>query len=195
MKQVKYILFATMLSIVFVNNTYSQRYWKEKTYPIYPMYEEWILGVNGGFSATSHIGWGLGINMSKKLNPFWTLRGETFMLSLTDDKDSVGQCAFLGVGANFSISESFSGYSRNRIYDLYLSSCLGGSLDMQNENGSMFGFYANLGIGAYTRIYKNIYFNVEDKVFCTTNFNEFKFHNYIAVGIIWRIHTHSREGW
>ena len=99
------------------------------------------------------------------------------------------------MGVNFSISETFSGYSRNRVYDLYLTSCIGMVLDRNNDIVGNFGYYANLGIGAYTRIAKNVYFNVENKVFCMTNLSNIGFHNYTSIGIVFRINSHTRPRW
>ena len=195
MKQIKYILLATLLSIVLSNNGYSQRYWNPKSYPVYPLAEEWIIAVNGGLSASNHISWGVGGNISKKLNPYWTIRAEAFIHNVHNDAYTVGKCALAGMGVNFSISETFSGYSRNRVYDLYLTSCIGMVLDRNNDIVGNFGYYANLGIGAYTRIAKNVYFNVENKVFCMTNLSNIGFHNYTSIGVVFRINSHTRPRW
>ena len=54
MKQIKYILFTTLLSMVLISNSYSQRNWDQRSYPVYPIAEEWIIAVNGGLCASNH---------------------------------------------------------------------------------------------------------------------------------------------
>ena len=66
MKQIKYILFTTLLSMVLISNSYSQRNWDQRSYPVYPIAEEWIIAVNGGLCASNHFSWGIGGNISKK---------------------------------------------------------------------------------------------------------------------------------
>ena len=58
-----------------------------------------------------------------------------------------------------------------------------------------FGYYVNVGLGAYTRIADNVYFNVEDKVFCMTNFDNFAFYNYLSIGFVVRINSNTRPRW
>ena len=64
-----------------------------------------------------------------------------------------------------------------------------------NDFIGKFGYYVNFGLGAYTRIADNVYFNVEDKVFCMTNFDNFAFYNYLSIGFVVRINSNTRPRW
>ena len=115
MKQSKYIFLVALLSVVFANSAYSQKNWEMREYPPYRWHEEWILAANIGFTASDYMHWGLGGIIGTKLNPFWTIRTEAYVHSVQNDDYDLGKIGMLGAGVNFSISETFSGYSRNRI--------------------------------------------------------------------------------
>lgn len=195
MKQSKYIFLVALFSVVFANSAYSQKNWEMREYPTYRWHEEWIFAANGGFTASDYIHWGAGVNVGKKINPYWTVRTEAYLHSVLNDDYDLGPMAMVGAGINFSISETFSGYSRNRIFDLYATPCVGVLMGKNNDFLGSFGYYVNFGLGAYTRIAENVYFNVEDKVFCMTNFNNAAFYNYLSIGIVLRIHSNTRPGW
>lgn len=194
MKQIKYILFTTLLSMVLISNSYSQRNWNDQLrYPIYPMDEEWIIALNGGLSASSFTSWGFGGQLTKKINPFIHIRSEAYIHNVISKEYSIGKCIFAGLGINYSISEYLHGYSKSNNNDFYFSSCFGVALDNQNDVTGNIGFYGNIGVGFYTHIYKFIYFSVENKIFLLSNLSEnLSIHNYLSLGILFRINSHTK---
>lgn len=192
MNKIYRILVVTMVVAVLSGTCYSQKNWKNLKYPIYPLSEEWIVAVNGGLTASSFMSWGIGGQITKKINPFISVRTEAYIHSIDSKNYIIGKCAFMGLGVNYSLSEYLHGYSRSNRIDFYLTACGGLAFDNQNEVVGNMGYYGNIGVGFYAHIYKNVYFNIENKVFILSNMaSNMNLHNYMSAGILFRINTHT----
>jgi hypothetical protein len=183
----RFFLILAVLVGITTSTVYSQSNWQKKILKYRPD-QEWCISLNGGIATSVNSGWSIGGNITKNLSCIWSLRAEGYINFIESDDYSIGKCAFVGVGPNFSLVNSIAGYKKERIYDLYLSSCLGFALDNRNDLIGHIGLYGNFGLGLEIKMTRHLEVSIEDKLFVLSSLEWNKeFFNNFSVGVIYKI--------